>query len=114
MTEIVIAAAARTPVGAFNGGLSSVPVTASPSVTGSLNVCVFPFVVIAPPVSTVVPGASVVSAVSGVATFSGLSIDETAAVLGISPATVSREWSVARAYLFREISRQSNGAAASG
>src|SRR3954465_8345682 len=25
MTEIVIAAAARTPVGAFNGGLSSVP-----------------------------------------------------------------------------------------
>jgi len=46
--------------------------------------------------------------------FSGLSIDETAAVLGISPATVSREWSVARAYLFREIGRQSNGAAASG
>ena len=25
MTDIVIAAAARTPVGAFNGGLSSVP-----------------------------------------------------------------------------------------
>lgn len=25
MTEIVIASAARTPVGAFNGGLSSVP-----------------------------------------------------------------------------------------
>jgi RNA polymerase sigma factor (TIGR02999 family) len=43
--------------------------------------------------------------------FSGLSIDETAAVLGISPATVSREWSAAKAYLFREVSRQSGDAA---
>lgn len=31
--------------------------------------------------------------------FAGLSIDETAAALGISPATVSREWTVARAWL---------------
>jgi RNA polymerase sigma factor (TIGR02999 family) len=46
--------------------------------------------------------------------FSGLSIDETAAVLRVSPATVSREWNVARAYLFREMTRQRNSTAASG
>jgi RNA polymerase sigma factor (TIGR02999 family) len=37
--------------------------------------------------------------------FTGLSIDETADVLGISPATVSREWTTARAWLRREIAR---------
>jgi len=35
--------------------------------------------------------------------FAGLSIEETADVLAISPATVKREWSVARAYLNREL-----------
>ena len=38
--------------------------------------------------------------------FTGLSIDETAQVMGISPATVSREWTTARAWLHREISRR--------
>ena len=37
--------------------------------------------------------------------FTGLSIDETADVMGISPATVSREWTSARAWLHRELSR---------
>ena len=35
--------------------------------------------------------------------FSGLTVDDTAEILGISPATVKREWSVARAWLSREI-----------
>jgi len=35
--------------------------------------------------------------------FGGLSIDETAATLGISPATVKREWVTARAWLLREM-----------
>jgi RNA polymerase sigma factor (TIGR02999 family) len=35
--------------------------------------------------------------------FSGLSVEETAAVLGVSPKTVKRDWSVARAWLAREI-----------
>lgn len=35
--------------------------------------------------------------------FGGLSIDETAATLGISPATVKREWVTARAWLLREL-----------
>lgn len=35
--------------------------------------------------------------------FTGLSIDETAEALGISPATVSREWTTARAFLLREL-----------
>jgi RNA polymerase sigma factor (TIGR02999 family) len=35
--------------------------------------------------------------------FSGLSVEETAAALGISPRTVKRDWSVARAWLRREI-----------
>ncbi|MGH9838705.1 MAG: sigma-70 family RNA polymerase sigma factor [Blastocatellia bacterium] len=38
--------------------------------------------------------------------FGGLSIEETAEVLGISPATVKREWNVAKAWLHREISRK--------
>ncbi|MCL4794548.1 MAG: sigma-70 family RNA polymerase sigma factor [Bryobacteraceae bacterium] len=37
--------------------------------------------------------------------FGGLSIEETAAVLNVSPATVKREWAAARAWLYRELSR---------
>ncbi len=37
--------------------------------------------------------------------FGGLTIDETASVLGISPATVKLDWSLARAWLYRELSR---------
>jgi RNA polymerase sigma factor (TIGR02999 family) len=37
--------------------------------------------------------------------FAGLSIPEAAAALGVSPATVGREWAVARAWLRRELSR---------
>ena len=35
--------------------------------------------------------------------FGGLTIEETAVVLDISPATVKREWALARAWLFREL-----------
>ena len=35
--------------------------------------------------------------------FAGLSVEETAEVLGISPITVKREWRAARAWLFREM-----------
>ena len=38
--------------------------------------------------------------------FAGLSIEETAQVLDISPATVKREWTSARAWLKREMSVQ--------
>ena len=37
--------------------------------------------------------------------FGGLSIEETAEVVGISPATVKREWTTARAWLHRELNR---------
>jgi RNA polymerase sigma factor (TIGR02999 family) len=37
--------------------------------------------------------------------FGGLSVEETADALGISPATVKRHWAVARAWLWREIER---------
>jgi RNA polymerase sigma factor (TIGR02999 family) len=37
--------------------------------------------------------------------FAGLSLDEAAATLGISPATADRDWAFARAWLFREISQ---------
>lgn len=37
--------------------------------------------------------------------FAGLSIEETSEVLGISPATVKREWSTARAWLYRDLSK---------
>lgn len=36
--------------------------------------------------------------------FTGLSIEETSELMGISPATVSREWTSARAWLHRELS----------
>lgn len=39
--------------------------------------------------------------------FGGLSIEETAEVLGISPMTTKREWMVARRWLFRELGRSS-------
>ena len=35
--------------------------------------------------------------------FGGLSIEETAGVLEISPATVKRDWSIAKAWLAREL-----------
>ena len=35
--------------------------------------------------------------------FAGMSVEETAEALGISPATVKREWTVARAWLNREL-----------
>lgn len=36
--------------------------------------------------------------------FGGMSIEETAEVIGVSPATIKREWSMARAWLNRELS----------
>jgi RNA polymerase sigma-70 factor, ECF subfamily len=38
--------------------------------------------------------------------FGGLSVDETAEFLGISPATALREWNKAKAWLYRELSGQ--------
>jgi RNA polymerase sigma factor (sigma-70 family) len=35
--------------------------------------------------------------------FGGLSVDETAAALDLSPATVKRAWTLARAWLYREL-----------
>jgi len=35
--------------------------------------------------------------------FAGLSIDETSQALGISPATVKRDWTMARAWLYRQL-----------
>ena len=36
--------------------------------------------------------------------FGGLTVEETAAALAVSPATVKREWAVAKGWLFRELS----------
>jgi RNA polymerase sigma factor (TIGR02999 family) len=38
--------------------------------------------------------------------FGGLSLEEAAHVLGVSVATVRRDWSLARAWLYRELSRR--------
>jgi RNA polymerase sigma factor (TIGR02999 family) len=37
--------------------------------------------------------------------FAGMSIEETASALGVSPATVKRDWVLARAWLHRELSQ---------
>ena len=39
--------------------------------------------------------------------FGGLSIEETAQILEVSPATVKRDWEVARAWLLRELRTES-------
>ena len=39
--------------------------------------------------------------------FGGLNIDETADAIGLSPATVKREWQMARAWLYRELAPSS-------
>ncbi len=39
--------------------------------------------------------------------FGGLSIEETSAAMGISSATVKREWATARAWLYQEMQRTS-------
>jgi RNA polymerase sigma factor (TIGR02999 family) len=44
--------------------------------------------------------------------FGGLTIEETALALAISPATVKREWAVAKGWLFRELTRNGPPAAA--
>jgi len=38
--------------------------------------------------------------------FGGLSGAETAEVLGISPNTVVRDWNMAKAWLYREVSKE--------
>ncbi|HEY4051536.1 MAG TPA: ECF-type sigma factor, partial [Acidobacteriaceae bacterium] len=38
--------------------------------------------------------------------FGGLSVEETAEVLGISPETVKRDWKMAKAWLFDELTRE--------
>ena len=38
--------------------------------------------------------------------FAGLTIDEAAEALGVSPATVEREWAQAKAWLYRQLSSQ--------
>ncbi|MGE3178155.1 MAG: ECF-type sigma factor, partial [Vicinamibacterales bacterium] len=37
--------------------------------------------------------------------FAGLTVEETAALLRISPATVKREWAIAKGWLHRELTR---------
>lgn len=41
--------------------------------------------------------------------FGGLTVEETAQVLGISPATVKRDWNMARAWLTREVRKERRG-----
>jgi len=46
--------------------------------------------------------------------FGGLSVEETADVMGVSPATVKRSWSSARAFLHREMTGGTSDAGAMG
>jgi DNA-directed RNA polymerase specialized sigma24 family protein len=41
--------------------------------------------------------------------FGGMTIEETAEVMRLSPATIKREWVVAKAWLYRELSEASAG-----
>lgn len=38
--------------------------------------------------------------------FAGFSIEETALAMGVSPATIKRDWAMARAWLYRELARK--------
>jgi len=41
--------------------------------------------------------------------FGGLTVEEAAEVLGLSPQSVRRDWSLAKAWLLRELSRDMSG-----
>jgi RNA polymerase sigma factor (TIGR02999 family) len=41
--------------------------------------------------------------------FGGMTIEETAEALGVSPATVKRGWTMAQAWLYRDLSRMVEG-----
>lgn len=41
--------------------------------------------------------------------FGGLTVEETAAALGVSPATIKREWAIAKGWLHRELTNGSTG-----
>jgi RNA polymerase sigma factor (TIGR02999 family) len=41
--------------------------------------------------------------------FGGLTVEETAAALDVSPVTVKRDWALARAWLFRELGPAAHG-----
>jgi RNA polymerase sigma factor (TIGR02999 family) len=43
--------------------------------------------------------------------FGGLSLEETAAVMEVSPSTVGRDWRLARAWLFRRLRKEPSGTA---
>jgi RNA polymerase sigma factor (TIGR02999 family) len=43
--------------------------------------------------------------------FAGLSVDQTAAALGVSPSTIARDWQFARVWLHRELESSHGGAA---
>lgn len=43
--------------------------------------------------------------------FGGLTVEETAAAIGASPATVKRDWTIAQAFLYREMTARAGGAA---
>jgi DNA-directed RNA polymerase specialized sigma subunit len=43
--------------------------------------------------------------------FGSMSIEDTAAALGVSPATVKRGWSLAQAWLFRDLTQRAEGGA---
>jgi RNA polymerase sigma factor (TIGR02999 family) len=45
--------------------------------------------------------------------FGGLSVEETAAVLNVSPGTVMRDWRLAKVWLMRELSRDTTDACCS-
>ena len=44
--------------------------------------------------------------------FGGLSVEETASAMGLSPSTVKREWSIARKWLAREIGKANSSSSA--
>ena len=46
--------------------------------------------------------------------FGGLTVEETAAALGLSPATVKRAWTLSRAWLYRELTGTAPAAGAHG
>lgn len=46
--------------------------------------------------------------------FAGLSVEETAAALDVSPATVKNDWAFARAWLHRELNEEQHGTSSSG
>lgn len=100
MRRILVDHARRRNSGKRGGGVTPVTIGAALDVAAEENLDVVALEVALENLATIYPHQAKIVELRF---YGGLTIDETAAALGISAATVSREWTMARAWLRRAL-----------